>query len=93
MEVNICGIPYKVIEAKYNFETGEFNFGQIDYSNLTITINADMPKELKDEAICHEMVHGIFRHLGYSDLCSNEQLVQAVGNAVYQSFAIKNVGD
>lgn len=32
---------------------------------------------------------GIFVHLGYNDHANNEQLVQALGNAIYQGFEIK----
>jgi hypothetical protein len=35
------------------------------------------------------MVHGIFVSLGYNDYSNDEQLVQALGNAIYQSFEIK----
>lgn len=35
------------------------------------------------------MIHGIFVHLGYNDHANNEQLVQALGNAIYQGFEIK----
>ena len=48
-----------------------------------------MSQESKDETLCHEMIHGIFVHLGYDDYAQNEQLVQALGNAIYQGFNIK----
>ena len=48
-----------------------------------------MSQESKDEALCHEIVHGIFVHLGYNDYAQDEQLVQALGNAIYQGFNIK----
>lgn len=88
MIVNICGIPHKVIEYEDNFNT-DCHFGQIDYKDCEIRINKDMIEASKKETICHEMVHGILVHLGYNDLANNEQLVQALGNAIYQSFEIK----
>ena len=88
MIVNICGIPHKVVECEDNFNV-DLHFGQIDYKNCEIRINKDMVAASKGETICHEMIHGIFVHLGYNDLASNEQLVQALGNAIYQSFEIK----
>ena len=30
-------------------------------------------------------------HMGYDDLCNNEQFVQAMGNAICQGFDIKEV--
>lgn len=89
MNVKICGIPHKVIECEDNFNANAAHFGQIDYKACEIRINKDMSQESKDETLCHEMVHGIFVHLGYNDYAQDEQLVQALGNAIYQSFNIK----
>lgn len=88
MIVNICGMPYKVIECEDNFNT-DTHFGQIDYKVCEIRINKDMTEENKKETICHEMIHGIFVHLGYNGYAQDEQLVQALGNAIYQGFNIK----
>lgn len=88
MIVNICGIPHKVIECEDYFNE-DIHFGQIDYKACEIRINKDMTQENKFETICHEMVHGIFIHLGYIDYAQDEQLVQALGNAIYQGFKIK----
>lgn len=87
MIVNICGIPHKVIECEDNFNV-DTHFGQIDYKNCEIRINKNMTDESKKETICHEMIHGIFVHLGYSNCAQDEQLVQALGNAIYQGFNI-----
>lgn len=88
MIVNICGIPHRVIECEDNFNV-DTHFGQIDHKACEIRINKDMSQESKDETLCHEMVHGIFVHLGYNDYAQDEQLVQALGNAIYQGFNIK----
>lgn len=88
MIVNICGIPHKVIECEDKFNA-DVHFGQIDYKACEIKIDKDMTRESKFETICHEMVHGIFIHLGYNDYAQDEQLVQALGNAIYQGFSVK----
>lgn len=88
MTVNICGVPHKVIECKDNFDT-DCHFGQIDYKACEIRINKDMTEASKKETLCHEMVHGILIHLGYNEYSQDEQLVQALGNAIYQGFEIK----
>lgn len=90
MIVNICGIPHNVIECEDSFDT-DTHLGQIDYGKAEIKINKNMPKALKMETICHEMVHGIFFHIGCSETAQNEQLVQALGNAIYQGFEIKDI--
>lgn len=91
MIVNICGIPHKVIEYEDKFDV-DSHFGQIDYKTCEIRINKDLSQECKDETLCHEMVHGILIHLGYNGYAQDEQLVQALGNAIYQGFDVKKKG-
>lgn len=88
MKVNICGIPHTVIECPDNFDV-DAHFGQIDYKACEIRINKDMATEAKEETICHEMIHGILVHLGYSEQSQDEQFVQALANAIYQGFDIR----
>lgn len=90
MKVNICGIPHNVEERTDHFNM-DTHFGEIDYIKCEIKINANMPELVKKEALCHEMVHGIFVHLGYNDYAQDEQLVQALGNAICQGFDIKEL--
>lgn len=88
MTVNICGIPHRIVECEDNFNV-DTHFGQIDYKTCEIRINKDMTEVCKKEAICHEMIHGIFVHLGYNDYTNDEQLVQALANAICQGFEIR----
>lgn len=88
MNVNICGLPHEVVEVEDSFDM-DCHMGMIVYKDLKIKINKNMPNAAKEETLCHEMVHGILTHLGYHELSSDEQFVQAMGNAIYQSFCIK----
>lgn len=90
MKVNICGIEHEVIEKEDNFDI-DCHFAQIDYKKAQIIVNKDMSDEIKEEAVIHEMVHGILIHLGYNDLSNDEQIVQSLANAIYQGFEIKEV--
>lgn len=90
MKVNICGLPHEVIEVEDKFNM-DCHMGMIEYKDLVIKINKDMPDEAKKETLCHEMIHGILVHLGYNDMANNEQLVQALGNAIYQGFEVKGI--
>ena len=90
MIVNICGVPHKIIECKDNFDC-DIHFGEIDYKKCTIKINEDMSAESKAESLCHEIVHGMLTHLGYINYSQDEQFVQALGNAIYQTFDIKYI--
>lgn len=89
MTVNICGLPHEVIEIEDVFNV-DCHMGMIEYKDLKIKINRDMPQIAKEETICHEMVHGILIHLGYNNLSDDEQFVQALGNAIYQGFIIRD---
>lgn len=88
MKVNICGIPHTVIEKDDYFTSDNTHLGEITYSKAEILINKNIPAEMKKETICHEIVHGIFVHLGREDLTNDETLVQQLGNAIYQGFEI-----
>ena len=88
MKVNICGIPHKIIECKDNFDV-DTHFAMIDYKACEIHVNEDMSEEAKNEAICHEIVHGMLVHLGYNEQSQDEQFVQALRNAIYQTFDLK----
>lgn len=86
--VKICGIPHKVIycEDSFNMDT---HFGQINYGKCVIKLNKDLPKEAMEETLVHEILHGIFVHLGYNNEAQNEQFVQALSNAINQIFALR----
>ena len=92
MTVNICGIPHKVIECDDSFNANEIHFGQINYKDCTIRISKDMTVDMKNEALCHEMIHGILVHLGYNEQSNDEQFVQALASAINQGFYAKEIG-
>lgn len=88
MKVNVCGLNYEVIEVEDSFDD-TCHMGLIEYKNLLIKINKNMHSEVKEETLCHEMVHGILTHMGYDNLSNDERFVQALGNAIYQGFEVK----
>lgn len=88
MQVKICGIPHKVIFTDNHFDI-DLHLGQINYDKAEIYINNNMTEELKEEALCHEILHGILMHLGYNEQNQDEQFVQAVANAISQTFIAK----
>lgn len=89
MKINICGIPHEVIECEDSFVATAIHFGEIDYKKCVIKIANDMSKEQKEETLCHEILHGILVHLGYDEQSQDEQFVQALGNAINQTFMIR----
>ena len=91
MIVNICSVPHVVLEKEDTFDVLAKSFGMIDYTKAEISINKNMPNALKQETLCHEMLHGMLVHIGRQDLSEDETFVQALGNAIYQGFNIKEV--
>ena len=87
--VIICGVPYKIILTEDLFNATDRHLGQIDYVKSEIRVNKELNDEALKETLAHEIVHGMLFHLGYSSESQNEQLVQALGNAINQTFEIK----
>lgn len=88
--VNVCGIYYKVIEKEDNFTADEY-FGSVDHVKSEIIINKNLEPQAKTETVIHEMVHAMLMHIGCEDLKNDEKFVQALANAIYQGFEIKEV--
>ena len=84
-KVMICGISHEVIETEDKFDY-DAHFGQIDYKKAEILINKDLSEELKQETLCHEILHGMLVHIGRPDLSQDESFVTALSNAIYQAF-------
>lgn len=89
--VIICGVPYKIILTEDLFNATDRHLGQIDYVKSEIRVNKELNGEALKETLAHEIVHGMLFHLGYSSESQDEQLVQALGNAINQTFEIKEV--
>ena len=87
-KVLICGIPHRVVLCEDNFDT-DLHLGQINYGSATIRVNGSSSEELQEEALFHEMLHGILVHLGRNDEAQNECFVQSLANAIYQSFQLR----
>lgn len=89
--VIICGVPYKIILTEDLFNATDRHLGQIDYVKSEIRVNKELNGEALKETLAHEIVHGMLFHLGYSSESQNEQFVQALGNAINQTFEIKEL--
>ena len=88
-EVKLCGVTHKITYKKDNFNKESSNLGYIDYVTGTIVINSNASEDIQNESLCHELVHGMLFHLGYNEECGNEKFIQALGNAIYQTFEVR----
>ncbi len=84
--VTICGIPHTIEEVPVIDEEREgIVQGEITYNEAKIRIKKDLPYEIKQEVLMHEVVHGILYHIGEAELCGDERFVQALANGIHNS--------
>ena len=86
----ICGIPYKIVPTEDVFDV-DTHLGQINYLTGEIRVNKRLQGEILYETLAHEIIHGILMYLGYEKESQDEQFVQALGNAINQTFTIKGI--
>lgn len=89
--VNICGLSHEIIYEEDKFQIDDVKFGYIDYQNAKIYINSNATEEIQVETLCHEIIHGILFHIGRQEMSDDEILVQALANAINQSFNVKEL--
>ena len=92
-KINICGIDYKIKMVPDHFKADCIHFGEIDYKGCEISIASDMPYEMQVQTLMHEWLHGALFSLGFDEHRTNEQLVQALSTAMFQTFSFKPTGD
>ena len=88
MTILICGIPYNITEYEDTFNV-DIHFGQTDFKRAEIRINKDLADSIKQETLCHEILHAILVHIERSDLSEDETFVQSLANAINQTFRIE----
>ena len=87
--INILGIPHKVRYVEDGFRADATHFGEIEYEKAEIRINANMTDELKMQTLIHEWVHGALVQMGRATESTDEQLVQGLSVAIYQTFDVR----
>lgn len=87
--MKICGVNYEVVETEDVFDSDATHFGQVDFKQGKIFINKDMSDDVKAETLVHEVTHAILVYIGRQDLTEEEPFVQALGNAIFQTFDLK----
>lgn len=81
--VKIGAHTFKVIYRKM-----DNNFGEMDDTTLTITIDNTMPQTQQEETLIHEILHAI-RKLSGTELereRDEERVVQSVAHLLYQTL-------
>ena len=88
-KVMICGIPFSVVECDDKFNSETTHFGAVKYDKAEIKINKDLHEAVKEETLCHEILHAMLIMIGRDDLSGDEVFVQSLGIAINQTFKIK----
>jgi hypothetical protein len=80
-QVKILGMPYEIEEVEY-ISREELKLAQIDYLHQKILVLSDLGKQKKEQALMHEILHGIFNALGldYTD----EENIQRIACVLHQ---------
>jgi hypothetical protein len=82
--IKILGMIYEIEEVEY-ISREELKLAQIDYMHQKILILSDLGKQKKEQALFHEMLHGIYNALGldYTD----EENTQRIACVLHQVIA------
>lgn len=88
--VDVCGIKFEVKEVESNARD-DGAMGRSDSKMALITLNKDMPKEVKESTLIHEWIHAVLDCTGMSEF-NNEKLVCALQNELYRNgFRVKEI--
>lgn len=82
-QIKILGLIYAIEEVDY-VSREEIKLARIDYLHQKIYLLADLGKQKKEQALLHEIIHGVFNALGldYTD----EENIQRISSALHQVF-------
>lgn len=82
-KLKIGGIVYDVQKTKDLKNGSNYYSGEVDYMECVIRIHPANTQKMEAD-FCHEMVHGIFDYLGYTN--HNEKKVDELAKALYMVF-------
>ncbi|WP_282804570.1 hypothetical protein [Clostridium tetani] len=78
--IKIGGVTYSIIECSNPSEENPQVDGQILYHKQEIRLKNDMSREYKENIFLHEVIHGIFEHIGFDQ---DETIVIRLSNALH----------
>lgn len=79
--IEICGVPYSVefVDDKY---CGS-NMGMTDFANAKIFLRKNMPKQVQENTLLHEIMHICYRNGYLSQNDGEERVVEVLTNLLY----------
>jgi len=88
--VDVCGIPFEIKEIDSNSRC-DGSMGRSDSKMALITLNKEMPDEVKDSTLIHEWLHSVLDCVGMGEYSNDEKLVCALQNELYRNGFKLNV--
>lgn len=82
--VKIGGLIYKVaqVEDLSRLEMVEDLAGMIYYREAEMKIDKELPTQIANHTLIHEMTHGILQEAGYTE--HEEEMADRIGKVLYQ---------
>ena len=84
-KIDILGIQYDIEEVEA-VSKDQLLYGQIQFFEGKILIDATMSDDKKKQTLIHEAIHGICDGLALEELNNNESAIQGLASAIYSTF-------
>lgn len=88
--INILGLNYTIEEVD-TVNKFELSKGEINYLSNEIRIDKNMPEDLKNQVLMHEILHAVFELLGMRELAEDEDKVQSIATALHLVFSTQTI--
>ena len=79
--INICGIEYEIKRVDGDYCGA--NMGKSDFANAKIFINKDLPQDVQENVLLHEIMHICYRNGYLSKDDEEERVVEVLTNLLY----------
>ena len=81
--VDVAGVPFFVKEVESNTRT-DSGMGRTDTKMGIITINREMPVEIKQSVLIHEWLHSVLDWYGFEE-SNDEKLIATLQNELFRA--------
>ena len=79
----------RLVRCKDSFDNSTLHLGYIKFAEAEIRINESASAEMQKQTLFHEMLHGMLVLIGRTEEGNDEQFVQSLSLAMFNSFDIK----
>lgn len=92
MKVDVCGQEYIIneIESSSRYDS---TMGRSDSKLGIISVNKELPKDIKETTLIHEWLHCVLDNYSFSEESNDEKLVSAISLELFRAgfnLRIKN---